>query len=79
MGDEALFTELEQAEVENTRARPCQACVALSQMGDRAKASTERALAGTIGQNKLADILTRNGYKVGARAIIRHRREGHTS
>jgi len=75
----ALLAELEQAENANPYSRPCQVCAALDQMSDQVKTSVEKALAGTIGKNKLAVILTRNGYPTGWRAVVRHRLEGHTS
>ena len=77
--DEALLADLSEAETANMHARDCQVCQALPQMAESARAGVERALAGTIGEQKLADILTRNGYPTGRRAVKRHRLEGHTS
>ena len=79
MSDEDLLAELSQAEDENMHGRPCQVCQALPQMSESVRLGVERALAGTIGEQKLADILTRNGYPTGRRAVKRHRLEGHTS
>ena len=76
--DDKLLEELGAAENDNMHGRPCQVCQALPQMSESGRAGTERALAGTIGEQKLADILTRNGYPTGRRAVRRHRQEGHT-
>lgn len=78
MSDDDLLAELEAAETANIHGRGCQACDALERMSEPARSSAKRALAGTIGEHKLAMILTRNGYPVGRRAVGRHRREGHT-
>lgn len=78
MSDDALLEDLAVAEQANQHARPCQVCEALSDMSDQAKSGVLRALAGTIGEAKLAEILTRNGYPTGRRAIARHRLEGHS-
>lgn len=77
--DKALLDELAAAEGANQHARPCQVCVALQNMSEAAQMGIERALAGTIGERTLADILTRNGYPTGRRAIARHRLEGHST
>lgn len=76
--DEDLLADLGDAEQANQHARPCQVCDALSAMSDQAKSGVQRALAGTIGERKLAEILTRNGYPTGRRAVTRHRLEGHS-
>lgn len=76
--DADLLADLEDAEGANQHARPCQVCEALSSMSDQAKSGVLRALAGTIGEERLAAILTRNGYPTGRRAVKRHRREDHT-
>ena len=75
--DAALLAELGTAEAANQHGRPCQVCSALGQMSDSARGGVERALAGTIGARKLAEILTRNGYPTGRRAVFNHRNEGH--
>jgi len=75
--EDILLKDLAAAENANQHARPCQVCTALGQMSDRAKTAVERALEGTIGEIKLADILTGNGYPTGRRAVATHRREGH--
>lgn len=75
--EEALLEALDQAENKNMHDRPCQACAALESMPELVRSRVERALAGTIGENKLADILTESGYYVRRRAIRRHRAEGH--
>lgn len=75
--DDALLAALSAAEEANTQSRPCQVCQALTKMSESARSGVERALAGTIGVNTLAGILTRNGYPAGRRAIERHREEGH--
>ena len=77
MNQEQLLAELEIAAGENFHDRPCQACVALQQVTGQTHSALEAALGGTIGVEKLAAILTRNGYRVGRRAITAHRREGH--
>lgn len=77
--DEALLADLGRAENENMHGRPCQVCEAIPHMSEGARVGVERALAGTIGEQKLADILTRNGYPTGRRAVKRHRQEGHSS
>ena len=76
--DKSLLEELGAAENANQHARPCQVCSALAQMSEGARGGVERALAGTIGERTLAEILTRNGYTTGRRAVKRHRQEGHT-
>lgn len=73
----SLLDDLEQAEDDNTFARPCQACQALAAVPESEREALRRALAGTIGERKLAEILTRNGYPTGRRAVNRHRLEGH--
>lgn len=77
--DEALLAELEQAEESNVHGRECQVCRALPQMSESVRPGVEKALAGTIGEQKLADILTRNGYPTGRRAVKNHRSEGHSA
>lgn len=77
--DVDLLRDLTEAENENTHRRPCQICQAMAGMSESVRANVERALAGTIGEKKLADILTRNGYPAGRRAIQRHQLEGHPS
>lgn len=79
MNDENLLADLASAEDENMHGRPCQVCRALPQMSESVREGVERALAGTIGEQKLADILTRNGYPTGRRAVKRHRLEGHSA
>lgn len=76
--EESLMAALAEAEDANMHARECQVCVALTAMSDLARKEVERALAGTIGERKLAEILTRNGYPTGRRAVATHRREDHT-
>lgn len=80
MSDDILLGELEQAVQENQHGRPCQVCCALEAMSPSARNRVEQALTGTlVGERKLSEILTRNGYTVGRRAVARHRREGHTA
>lgn len=78
MADDELLTDLKAAEQANGVGRLCQVCDALEVMSDQARAGVNRALAGTIGERKLAEILTRNGYPTGRRAVRRHRLEGHS-
>lgn len=75
--EQELLKQLEKAEGANMHGRPCQVCTALSSMSESARAGVERALAGTIGERTLAEILTRNGYPTGRRAVQAHRREDH--
>jgi len=79
MSDEELLAALGQAETDNMHARDCQVCQALTSMSELARSGVRRALAGTIGERKLAEILTRTGYPTGRRAVARHRLEGHAS
>lgn len=74
---ERLLADLAQAEHANVHGRECQVCVALAEMAESARIAVESALAGTIGERRLAEILTRNGYPAGRRAVANHRREGH--
>jgi hypothetical protein len=76
--EQALLSDLAKAANANMHARDCQVCQALPQMSESARAGVESALAGTIGERTLADILTRNGYPTGRRAVARHRSEGHS-
>jgi len=73
-----LLARLEKAEDANMHARDCQVCKALRTMSDQARVGVERALAGTIGERKLAAILTDSGYPTNRRAVANHRREAHT-
>lgn len=76
--DTGLIADLGAAEMANMHGRACQVCSALGAMSEQARSAIERALAGTIGERKLAEILTRNGYPTGRRAVATHRREDHT-
>lgn len=73
-----LLADLGAAEDANMFARPCQVCSAIESMSGDARGAVIRALGGTIGERTLADILTRNGYPTGRRAVARHRLEGHS-
>lgn len=75
--DTGLLADLAAGERANQHARPCQVCVALESMSREARSGVERALAGSIGERSLSEILTRNGYPTGRRAVATHRREGH--
>jgi hypothetical protein len=75
--EESLLRDLGEAEAANMHGRDCQVCDALGRMSDQAASGVRRALAGTIGERKLAEILTGNGYPTGRRAVANHRREGH--
>ena len=79
MSDATLLADLADAEQANMHGRDCQVCQALPHMSESVREGVQRALAGTIGGQKLADILTRNGYPTGRRAIMRHRLEGHSA
>lgn len=78
MTEEALLAALSEAEEANMHTRECQVCRALDGMSDQARVGVVRALAGTIGERRLAEILTQNGYPTGRRAVARHRLEGHS-
>lgn len=75
--DARLLEALGEAEDANQHARACQVCAAITSMSDRAREGVERALGGTIGERRLAEILTSSGYPTGRRAVARHRLEGH--
>lgn len=76
----SLLEDLTAGEQKNTMARPCQMCEALKSIEDEeTRIALTRAASGTIGRDKLAQILHRNGLPVGRRAIERHRQEGHSS
>lgn len=79
LAEAKLLADLKEGERANIHARNCEVCVALEAMSDQAKQGVLRALGGTIGVQRLADILTNNGYPTGRRAVDKHRREGHTS
>lgn len=79
MGEQEFLAELAAGEVANIHGRRCQVCVALEGMSESVKPGVLRALSGTIGQEKLALILTKNGYPTGWRAVANHRREDHQS
>lgn len=76
--EDALMSALGEAEQANMHSRGCQVCDALESMSERARAGVERALAGTIGERKLAEILTGSGYPTGRRAVANHRK-GHAT
>jgi hypothetical protein len=75
----SLLDDLNEGERANRYVRTCQACDAIQAAPDDARDALIRALAGTIGEEKLAKILNKNGFKVGRRAIARHRREEHSA
>lgn len=75
LSGDGLLEDLAEAERANIHARSCQVCDHLAVMSPDAHAALSRALAGTIGVQTLADILTRNGYPTGRRAIMRHRKD----
>lgn len=78
MSDADMIAQVEQAEAHhNNPNRGCLVCKALDTMSDEARESVLRALGGTIGQKKLAAILSQNGYPATERAVANHRREGH--
>jgi len=78
MSDQDLLAALQVAERENPHTNDCKVCSALRSMSDPVKAAALRAIAGTIGRDKLVAILAQNGYPVGRRHLERHRREAHT-
>lgn len=77
--DDDLIAALGEAEEANVHGRPCQVCQAMESMSPSARAAVERALAGTIGERRISEILTQSGYRVGRRAVARHRQEGHSA
>lgn len=78
VSDSDLLAALAQGSNANIHGRPCQVCSALNSMSEAARVGVEAALAGTIGERRLAEILTSHGYPTGRRAVVNHRREGHT-
>jgi len=74
-----LLADLAEATRANPHGAPCLACRIVSEASEDVRPALEEALSGTIGTEKLAQILSRHGYEIGRRAIMRHRREGHTS
>lgn len=77
LDEDTLLADLKVAANANQHGRPCQVCEALRSMSESARAGVKSALAGTIGERTLAEILTRNGYPTGRRAVATHRREDH--
>lgn len=76
----SLFDDLEEAEGANPHSSgPCSLCDALGRMEPEA-ADRVRAVVGgrTIGTEKLAAILNKNGFPTGRRAIMRHQKENHS-
>lgn len=58
----------------------CGACAVLADIDDEnTKAALERALAGTIGTERLSKILADHGYDVSRRQIKNHRAESETA
>lgn len=79
MAEDDFLADLDAAENHPlARTRPCPVCIALGQMSEPASERLRRALAGTIGAQKLADILTRNGFPASRRAVEKHKREGNS-
>lgn len=77
MGD--LLSDLNKAlAVSTTADTSCKACRALRDMPEDVRGPVADALAGTLGSETLANVLAKNGYPVGRRAIARHREEAHT-
>lgn len=72
-----LIEALCEAEAVNFRGRPCRACEAVRMLHGERREAVERALSGTIGEQKLAAILSSNVTQVGRRDIHRHRTERH--
>lgn len=76
--DSDLMVDLNEALIANRTIVPCPACEAIASVSENVRGPLADALAGTIGRDKLVTILARHGYKVGRRAIERHRQEGHS-
>jgi hypothetical protein len=80
MTDELLdaLAEAERASALFTSGGSCQACDAIqAATSPERKEALTRALAGTIGRDKLVPILQAQGINVGKRHLVRHRQEKH--
>lgn len=77
----ALLDDLNKAEIANGTQKVCRSCDAIAVQPDEdTRAALTAALSGTIGVQKLCQIMASNGWpEVTRRDIIRHRSEGHTS
>jgi hypothetical protein len=77
MSDEGeLYAQLMKAET--IAANACQACAAIEQIENpQVKEVLKRAAGGTIGRDKFILIMKSNGYDVGRRHVMRHRKEAH--
>lgn len=74
----SLLEDLDQAESVNSKMPGCNVCRALDEMSPEVAERVRAVIAGrTIGTEKLAAILVKNGYPAGRRAIQRHQRENH--
>ena len=74
-----LVEELQQAALTNGHARRCQLCQAMEGMEPAMELEVRELVVGRmIGTRKASDILKRNGWDVGDRAIKRHIAEGHS-
>lgn len=74
----SLLEDLGEAEAANQHGRGCNLCTMLDQMEPEAAERVRAVVRGrTIGSEKLAAILSRNGYPAGRRAIKRHQMEDH--
>ena len=77
--DQALLRDLDRALIANGTKKVCPACETLAAVSESARGPLADALAGTIGRDKLVQILRAHGHDVSRRVIERHRKEGHTS
>jgi hypothetical protein len=74
--DQLLGDLLEAFEAPNSPGRTCGVCSALADAGSDTKEALESALAGNIGRNRLARILSNRGYPTTWRTIESHKK-GH--
>lgn len=74
----SLLDDLGEAESKNNHKDDCNLCAQLDRMEPDAAERVRAIVRGrTIGTEKLAAILVKNGYPAGRRAIQRHQRENH--
>jgi hypothetical protein len=76
--DDPLLEELAAANEYVGRPGMCKLCFHLASMTDQRREGVETYVAGTMGAQRLAEILTKGGYPIGKSTIIDHRK-GHKS
>lgn len=77
--DHALLDDLDRALVANGSKKVCPACDVIAAASESVRGPLSDAMAGTIGRDKLVQILRAHGHDVSRRVIERHRQEGHTA